>query len=186
MRFSDWVYGIIFTPQKTILKIKEFEPIKSGLFVLFISSLIITITNTNLIVPANNINLAPLILVGAFSYIFGTIFLSLILVFLSKFLGGSGNYFALFTGLALSTIVFAFLPVGLFIAEYTSIFMINDFLRILVFIWYLLLTIEVIRKTQEISLFSSILTITGSFASMVILTLLISISIAGSLMALFV
>jgi len=179
------MYGIIFTPQKTILKIKKFEPIAASFFVLFISSFIITITNTNLILTSNIINLLPLTLVGVFGHIFGTIFLSLILVFLSKFLGGTGDYFALFTGLSLSSLVFVFLPVGLFIAEFTSIFMINDFIRILVFIWYLLLTIEVIRKTQEISLFSSILTITGSFASMVILILVISISIAGSVMVLF-
>ncbi len=185
MRFYDLIYGIIFTPQKTILKIKKFEPIATGIFVLLISSFIITITNTNLILRSNIINLLPISLVGVFGHIFGTIFLSLILVFLSKFLGGTGDYFSLFTGLSVSTIVFIFLPVGLFIAEITAIVLINDFIRILVFVWYLLLSIEVIRKTQEISLFSSLLTITGSFASLIILTILISISIAGSLMTLF-
>lgn len=185
MRFYDFIYGIIFTPQKTILKLKKFEPIASGIFVLFLSSFIISLINSNIILSSNSINLLSLTLVGSFGYLIGVIFLSLVLVFLSKFLGGTGDYFALFTGLSLSTIVFAFLPVGLFISEYTSILIINDFLRILIFIWYLLLAIEVIRKTQEISLFSSILTITGSFASLIILTLLISISLAGSIMALF-
>lgn len=185
MRFYDLIYGIIFSPQKTISKIKKYEPIAAGVFVLFISSFIITITNTNLVLSSSNINLLPVSLIGAFGHIFGTVFLALILIFLSKFLGGTGNYFSLFTGLALSTIVFTFLPVGFFIAEFTSILIINDFTRILVFTWYILLAVEVIRTTQEISLFSSLLTITGSFASLIILILIISVSLAGSLMTLF-
>ncbi|MFW6301753.1 MAG: YIP1 family protein [Bacillota bacterium] len=185
MRFYDLIYGIIFAPQRTILKIKKFEPIAAGFFVLFISSFILTITNTNLIFRADIINFLPLSLVSVFGYIFGMIFLTLVFTFLSKFLGGSGDYFPLVTGLSLSTIVFIFLPVGLFIAEFTSILMINDFVKVLIVIWYFLLAIEVIRKTQEISLFSSLLTIFGSFASLIILGLIISVSIAGSLMTLF-
>jgi len=184
MRFYDLIYGIIIAPQKTIGKIKKYEPIATGFFVLFISAFILVIINANLILKSNIINFLPLIIVGVLGYIFGVIFLSLALVFLSKFLGGTGDYFALFTGLSLSTIVFLFLPVGLFIAEFTSILMINDFVRVLIFSWYLLLSIEVIRKTQEISLFSSLLTITGSFASLIILTLIISVTLAGSFITL--
>ncbi|MFN2364569.1 MAG: YIP1 family protein [Halarsenatibacteraceae bacterium] len=185
MRFYDLIYGIIIAPQKTIQKIKKYEPVAAGFLVLFISAFILGITNANLILTSNIISFLPVIIVSVFGYIFGAIFLSLVLVFLSKFLGGTGDYFALFTGLSLSTIVFIFLPVGLFIAEFTSILMISDFVRVLIFIWYLLLAIEVIRKTQEISLFSSLLTITGSFASLIVITLLISVSLAGSFIVFF-
>lgn len=187
MSSIKYLYGILLTPLRTSKKIAINEPVGTGIAVSFGCGAVIILTALAQypgIAFGAEIPLFPAISGGLLSIV---IFMlgALMLLLLARFLGGEGHYFSLFSGLAIGSLVFYFWPLGQLLSLVTGMQIASDFFKVLLIIWYLLLTVVVIKSTQQLSLSTSVLTVLGSAAALVILIFLGSVSLISSLVILF-
>ncbi|MGM0420087.1 MAG: YIP1 family protein [Bacillota bacterium] len=187
MSSLDYLYGILLTPLRTSKEIAFSEPVGTGIVVSFGCGAVLVLTTLAGSPGLTGQVESPFFLAlpgGLFSLL---IFLlaALLILFLARFLGGEGQYFSLFSGLAISSLVFYFWPLGQLLSLVTGLQIASEFFKVLLIIWYLLLTVAVIKSTQQLSLPNSVLTVLGSAAALLILIFLGSMSLVSSLVVLF-
>lgn len=187
MSSLDYLYGILLTPLRTSKEIAFSEPVGIGMVVSFGCGAVLSLTAL-----ANYPDLTgqvefPLFLAipgGLFSLLV-SLLAALLLLFLARYLGGEGQYFSLFSGLAISSLVFYFWPLGQLLSLVTGMKIVIEFFKVLLIIWYFLLTVVVVKSSQQLPVSTSVLTIFGSAAALFVLIFFGGVSLISSLIVLF-